>query len=457
MIHRNIRLLLMMILLWAQLACNDEWLDKKPNKSLVVPKKVEDFQALLDNVEYMNQNHTGALSEIGTDNLILPLHAWQTRLPEERNAYIWGPTDTFYEGTQNAEWFYSYERIQRVNIVIDGLNDINENTSTWQNAMGSALFFRAFDLYNLAQVFCKPYALNSDNASLGLVLRQSSNINEAVKRSTLEETYRMIINDLEEATSLLPDLPEIKTRPSKAAAYALLARIYLSMEDYQQSLLYADRSLNIFNELLDFNELNVVSNNPVGRLNSEVILHCRLVNYGALQFNRMLVDTTLYGMYDENDLRKQAYFRTVNGGFAFKGSFDGSGINFCGFSTGELLLIKAECTARLDDPQQALLNLKKLLDKRYLTGNSPSLAALEAMELLPAILNERRKELCFRGLRWADLRRLNRDSRFKKVIIRYLETGTYELFPNDVRYVFPIDDNEIMLTGIQQNIREYDN
>ncbi|MFC6100326.1 RagB/SusD family nutrient uptake outer membrane protein [Olivibacter domesticus] len=452
MIYRNILLLPMIVLLFTQLACKDEWLDKKPNKSLVVPKRVEDFQALLDNVEYMNQNHTGALSEIGTDNLILPLAAWQTRLPEERNAYIWGPTETFYEGTQNAEWFYGYERIQRVNIVIDGLKDINENTAGWQNAMGSALFFRAFDLYNLAQLFCKPW-LNSDNASLGLVLRQSSNINEAVKRSTLAETYGMIINDLEEAITLLPDLPEIKTRPSKAAVYALLARIYLSMEDYEQSLLYADSSLNIFNEVLDFNGLNLSGNNPVSRLNSEVILHCRLVNYGALQFNRMLVDTNLYSMYEDNDLRKLAYFRTVSGGFAFKGSFDGSGINFCGFTTGELLLIKAECAARLEDSQQALISLKVLLDKRYLTGTSPSLTELETEGLLLKILNERRKELCFRGLRWADLRRLNRDSHFAKIITRYLGADTYDLLPNDIRYILPIDDNEILLTSIQQNIR----
>jgi hypothetical protein len=68
-------------------------------------------------------------------------------------------------------------------------------------------------------------------------------------------------------------------------------------------------------------------------------------------------------------------------------------------------------------------------------------------------LAERRKELIYRGIRWSDLRRLNRDSRFGIILTKTLNGVTYSLLPNDKRYVLPIDEIEIRLSGIQQNNR----
>ena len=77
----------------------------------------------------------------------------------------------------------------------------------------------------------------------------------------------------------------------------------------------------------------------------------------------------------------------------------------------------------------------------------------DADELLRIILQERRKELLFRSLRWTDLRRLNKDSRFAVTLTRKLNNDTYTLPPNDARYVLPIPQQEIEESGIQQNPR----
>ncbi len=70
------------------------------------------------------------------------------------------------------------------------------------------------------------------------------------------------------------------------------------------------------------------------------------------------------------------------------------------------------------------------------------------------ILEERRKELPFTGqLRWEDLRRLNKDQRFAKILVRTIAGNEYQLLPNSKRYVFPIPDIEIELSGIPQNER----
>jgi hypothetical protein len=56
-------------------------------------------------------------------------------------------------------------------------------------------------------------------------------------------------------------------------------------------------------------------------------------------------------------------------------------------------------------------------------------------------------------LRWIDLRRLNTDSRYAVTLTRNLNNQIYTLPPNDQRYVLPIPDLEIKLSGIEQNPR----
>jgi len=108
--------------------------------------------------------------------------------------------------------------------------------------------------------------------------------------------------------------------------------------------------------------------------------------------------------------------------------------------------------------QKAMEVLNNLLQTRWKIINGTStfneIIAQDASEALQIILTERRKQLCFRGLRWTDLRRLNLENNFAKTLTRHVGAETYTLPPNSSRYVYPIPDDEISLSGIQQNIRE---
>jgi len=70
---------------------------------------------------------------------------------------------------------------------------------------------------------------------------------------------------------------------------------------------------------------------------------------------------------------------------------------------------------------------------------------------LNKILTERRKELLMRGLRWTDLRRLNKETAFATTLSRIVNGTTYTLPPNDPGYVFRIPLSVINFTGIEQN------
>lgn len=428
------------------IACNDSWLDAKPDKSLVVPNKVADYQALLDNTTVYNNSILG-VTEVASDDYIATYAAWQSGSVIERGMHVWN--DDPFQGLPISEWNSPYQRILQNNIVLDGLDRIEQIDGGYKNVLGTALFYRAFDFYGLAQQFCKPFDNATAHTDLGIPLRLGSNVNEVSVRATVRETYERIIVDLKAARELLPLTPLYKTRPSIPATYAMLARVYLSIEDYENAGLYADSCLQLYDTLLDYNEVNTSLARPFPRFNNEVIFQWRLGVYTIV--TRSAVAPELYDTYDENDLRLRAFFNAQK---VFKGSYDGSEYPFCGLATNEIYLIRAECLARGNDIDGSMSYLNTLLEKRW--NNQvpyPTRIAEDVDDALTQVLLERRKELCFRGLRWSDLRRLNRDPRFAKTLMRELNGEVYTLPPNDLRYVFPIPDNEIVGTGIDQNPR----
>src|SRR5690606_21974058 len=106
---------------------------------------------------------------------------------------------------------------------------------------------------------------------------------------------------------------------------------------------------------------------------------------------------------------------------------------------------------------EAMEHLNHLLSNRWAADHFAPLQVSGSEECLRLILEERRKELLSRGVRWSDLRRLNKDPRFAKTLVRVIDNGsnptTYTLPPNDPRYVFLIPQEVIRITGMQQNLR----
>src|SRR5699024_1246882 len=115
-------------------------------------------------------------------------------------------------------------------------------------------------------------------------------------------------------------------------------------------------------------------------------------------------------------------------------------------------LIRAECYARQGNATQAMNDLYTLLVTRWKTGTYVPFTASGAKEALHIILGERRKELLFRGLRWMDIKRLNREGAHI-VLKRIINGKVFTLPPNDNRYALPIPEDIISLTGMKQNPR----
>jgi hypothetical protein len=439
-----------------------DFLNQKPSSDLFVPSTLQDFQALLDNDTYMSE--TPVLGELSSDNFYVKYPFWQTLTPKERNAYIWAPD--IYQGIGSVgDWNFPYQQVFYANVVLDGIPKVaitSSNAQTWNTIKGSALFIRAYAFYNLAQIFAPVYDNNTaDKPNSGIPLRLNPNVDEASHRSTVNQTYTQILSDLLEAKDLLQDSVPVANlnRPSKPAAFAMLARVYLSMGMYGKAGAYADSCLHLHGDLIDYNTLSG-SPLPFNKSNQETLYQSKLLSstdvLKGLIYKDCIVDTTLYRLYNKNDLRHSIFYTspplTDSTLINPKGSYNGSIFLFSGLATDEALLIRAECSVRLGNRSAGMSDLNSLLRKRWKTGTYVDTTADSDDAALNIILTERRKELPFRGLRWTDLRRLNKEGA-NITLTRSLNGQSYQLNPNSPLYVLPIPPDVIQLSNIPQNNR----
>lgn len=437
---------LTVILFCASCKKMDNWLDVKSKNSDVILKSVADYQSLLDNTAVMNT--TPGIDIIASDRIqLIENTALTAGLPAERNAYIW--KNDIYEGAigvGTGDWTVPYRAISYANIALEGMDKLTQKSAERDNVRGSALFYRGFHYYQLLQLYVPPYKEGASEPCV-LPLRDVSDVGVSGKLSTVEGCYNQVITDMNAALALLPLVPASKTRPSGLAALAMLAKVYLVMEKYDQAKDYVDRYLENQSELLDFSTLNTAATLPFPTLdvgNKEVIFYAGPISYALLSFGNLRVNESFYSSYKENDLRKSAFFRTnADGTKSFKGRYTGTVGLFSGIATNEMQLIKSECLARTGKWKEGAELLNTLCQKRY--KNYTPIVDETADAALQRILVERDKELVFTGTcRWEDLRRLNNDPRFAKTLTRKLVGKEYALPPNDPRYTFPVIPQELI-------------
>ena len=317
---------------------------------------------------------------------------------------------------------------------------------------GSALFFRAYYFLQLSWVYAKAYDATTSRTDLGIVLRLTSDFNVKSVRATVSQSYDRVLSDAKASIQYLPNLPAHPFRPSKAASYGLLARAYLSMRQYDSAFKYAGLCLGIQNSLLDYNDagINVGGNVPFQPFNQEIIFYSSMNSINStLATSISKTDTSLYNSYDSSDLRKQIFFRPSSGYERFKGSYAASVSKlFSGIAVDEMILTRAECYARANDIPNAMADLNSLISKRWdnaVTHNP--VTATSSAEALDEVLTERRKELLFRGLRWMDIKRLNRE-KANIVLTRNINGSMVTLPTNDNRYALPLPSDIISETGL---------
>lgn len=457
---KNVQYIVCCLVTGVLVSCGNGFLDIKPDQRQRVPKTLEDYQGLLDNTTNFNLASSHALGMIGSDEYYITDAQYESfssgvDFGYQKNAYTWN--SVVYQGGENAliDWNIGFYRILNCNVVLGGLADMEVNGADrdqFNSVKGTALFHRALNLYNLAQLYCPVYSRESANTSVGLPLRKGFDVNERVPRSNLQQTYDAIIGDLKEAEALLPKAPEVIFRPGKAAVYALFARLYLQMDEFDEAMSFAVRALEINDNLLDYNDYSVTWNYifPInGDGNEEIIFYNSLYSHVSIIASfSCYPDSALLAGYDAGDLRRDLYFlRDFLSNEPFVGSYTGNDNYFTGFATDELYLIKAECEARSGLVNESMETLNHLRRHRFSATAFEPLETDNKDDAMAWILGERRKELYMRGNRWEDIRRLNKEEKYQTTLTRRIGERVYTLAPNSQGYVWPLPLEAIQYGG----------
>ncbi|WP_431294556.1 RagB/SusD family nutrient uptake outer membrane protein [Pedobacter sp. P26] len=461
---RNILPILLLSML--SLSCK-KFIDIKKNSDQSFLETAKDCQLLLDNYELFNTGYP-IDGEISADDYYLKDSRYNSDpvTLEDRSIYSWQP-----QAIRNAAdlWKGPYNKIYHANLIMETLDKLvgKEPVAVLSNLRGSALFFRAYSLWNLAQLYASPFG-SQTGQDQGLPIRLMSDINDVQARATVGDTYARIVQDLKEAAALLNVTSTISSRPNKAAAYAMLSRVYLSMGDYPNALASSSSALALKSNLIDFNTLNPASFAPFVQFNTEVIFHSTIFNQNAVlepgygDEDLAIIDPSVIASFDSDDLRKTILFKentdvpVPSGTFRFTGNHEsavGSSKLFNGLAVDELYLTRAECYARAGNASSAMADLNALLVSRWRSGTYVNKTAATAADALATVLAERRKGMVMRGTRWSDLRRLNLDARFAKTLSRTVNGKVYTLTANDLRYTILIPQEAITNSSLPQNRR----
>lgn len=450
-------------------SCND-YLDIVP-KGNKIPTTLEDFEAML------RYEYTIGYTPI-TNSLYLLNDKFLDRsslasVTLESANYLWNEeADRILLNNEDESTYYNgYSAISTCNLLLENVPAATECTEAQrQEVMAYARVIRAMCYYILANYYADTYEAATAATKRCVPLITSANINAPHRQATIRETYDFMIQDIE--TALREGLPARSAtviHPNRGAAYALLARIYLQMADYEEALKYAGLALEQNDELYDWTAYYEMHRQEIETEDSYPSLptptgYDYVENYyfrcgdGSPNYatRELSLPVERAGRFEEGDARflSRWKLRTVNQDTYYYGIGNGY-FNWGGLTTCEVYLIKAECLARRGDTDEAMQVLNQVRRTRILPEAYQPLEAASQADALEKICRTKANELIFSIVPFADARRLNAEGTYAYTLSKTYEGQTYTLSPASHLWTMPFPAGAIRNPGngtITQNV-----
>lgn len=338
-------------------------------------------------------------------------------------------------------WYVSYKMINGTNTVIDIVENSGEieRDATVNQLLGENYFLRAFAEFNLLRFYANLPTVGNPDSDPGIILRTTADEPTKKARATVTESYNQVIADAKKAASLM-NTSRGKEFASKEAAWALLSRVYLYLEDNDKTIAYADSVINsgrfaletadsyptYFPNALQRDEtifaIAYTQQDNRGKFGSiaSMIYSDGNSGWGEEFASKSIRDAMADHLEDvrwkyiDTLYKDDGTVMTKNGievYYITKFSYQDGDPNLSSpvmFRLSEMYLNRAEGYAKMGDEAKALADVNEIRKNRGLEGSLyNSVPAGET--ILDVVLKERRIELAFEGHRTFDLIRNHRD------------------------------------------------
>lgn len=502
---KNIKILLIIVLAaFGATSC----LDKHPEDAVLADRAILDINQADEAVIGI---YSSLMSPALYSGYLTLLPDLQTDLVYAVNGYsnahgdIWRwnilPTNTEVE----AVYASLYEVIGNCNFFLNSAATLQSTLTNdteidyLEKLRGEAYFARALAYSELIKLFCVDYKSDEDaKQQLGVVISDSYYGEKNLTRSSLYDSYQFVIKDLERAADLLALGDDFDTAIdgqlynaaqyfNEYTAYALLARISLYMRKWDDAITYSTK-------LIDCGYYDLSSSTSEytpgvsyyqymweNDKSTEIIWKVGFTptnNGGALGTIFWNFDFSSYKpdyvpaswvlyLYDMNDLRDDAFFRTATTGhshgltwpllYKYYGNVEFiesiNRFHLCMpkvFRLSEQYLIRAEayCQRETPDYNKAANDIKSLRLKRYTTSYGGGVA-MNAENAMTIIEEERVKELYMEGFRLQDLKRWGKGFEREPQDQSLANGSSLKIDADNPLFVWPIPQHELDAPGSQ--------
>ena len=433
----------------------DNYLNIEP-KGKRIPKALADYEAFLSYEYGMHRMPVTQANYLLND--VYLTNSYASYYPMYKANYNWEEeTDrAYWNSSDEATYYVAYGAINTCNLILEEVPDATDGTDKEKaEVMAYAKVQRAMNYFNLANYYANTYEASSASTKLSVPLITSSLQDAAYHQATIQEIYDFIINDLTEAVDDLPDMGTTILHPGKGAAYAMLARTYLQMMNYDKALEYADKALAINDELIDW--VSFYNNNKT-RIDQENVYpslatplgfdskDCYNFKYGASSYSTTIDKMPVWRAsgFEDGD----AYFlsnwklRTQGTETYYQGLTNGT-INLGGMRTVEQYLIKAECLARKGQQSDAMDVLNQVRKTYILPDKYQALTATTEAEAIQYIRQAKGNLLIFSIVPFADARRYNAEGTYARTLTKEVDGQQVSLTPTSHLWTFPFPQGAI--------------
>lgn len=419
--YKSIKLITLAVLISVSVSC-DGLLDTHDTEAVtpeVAQENIEGIEAILTSV----YNRLQSEYRYGRD---LMLGADALADNTDQHPVTSGRYDAYAENRQGSHitfWNTAYLTINEANYVIEGVEATAGVTQEKRDQMlGEALFQRGWAYFDLAKAYGYEPGREVDGWTQSVIIRTEATRDlgdaDLRSRSSNIEVYTQAREDLEDALELLENGDRGVYFANYAGANAILARLHLYLENWQEAISYADEAIAASGlELLD-SESDFESNPYAETPNPESIMElsinpveeslgsddslCGYTN--PIHWFDVTLSENLIDLFEASDYRNHLY-DYADDGYPFTQKWNCStgpaDDNIPLVRLPEMILIKAEAYAELDQLSNALLNLGELQEARGISAFSST----DKNAILDEIMDERRRELHFEGHRFYDLKR----------------------------------------------------
>jgi hypothetical protein len=477
--HTYIAAVTVLMLSAVLFSCKKSFLEVNP-KGRLIANTVEDYNALLNNLNLLNMTESTAQIIMGDDVAAIEPYYSGATLKTQR-LFRWDAL--IYQQDEDASEILPYlSNIYIFNKLINEVPDATDGTEAQkQSVIAEARASRAWSYFMLINYFGKPYNATTSATDPGFPIVTTTDVTETnFTRASVREVYDFILSDL---TAAIPNLPARTThrlRMSRAAAEGLLGKVHVFMGNFSAALPMLNASLtDISGSAVPIGLYNYnVTFAPGGTFlpisifgpaqptivnNQEVLLGKQVPNGWASYSNaELVVAPATYSLYNAADLRLNFFSTTPYASPAYPAGLrkrSGPGIALLGVGLPDIYLLRAECKARLNDLPGAVTDLQALRSRRMPAAAAvvPANIAGQQTPLIRYIIDERRREFAVVGNRWFDMRRLSVDPIFSADTYSHTllsaagtSTASYTLSPD--RYVLRLPTKVLNQNpGMQDN------